>query len=148
MKPRPLFFTAVSVLILDQLTKLVILKSLSPGASIPVLKNIFHITLIYNKGAAFGLFKGQNIFFIVLGIAALLFILYYLPRLKGRKVAIFACALLLGGISGNLVDRLRFGSVVDFLDFRVWPVFNVADSAITIGAVLIIAQLLRSRFKL
>ncbi len=147
MKPLRLLLVAVSVLILDQLTKLFILKGLSLGTSIPVLKDIFHITLVYNKGAAFGLFKGQNTFFILLGIVALLFIFYYLPRLKGRKVAAFACALLLGGISGNLIDRLRFGSVVDFFDFRIWPVFNVADSAITIGAILIIAQLVRSKFK-
>ena len=99
---------------------------------------------MHNTGIAFGLFKGNVIFFIVSTILVIA-ILVFLLRLESKNYkVIIPLALILGGAIGNLIDRLRFGYVVDFLDFRVWPVFNVADSAITIGGIVLFFILLRS----
>lgn len=131
---------SVIVLFFDQLTKILALNKLPLGTSTPVIKNVFHLTLVKNSGSAFGLFRDSTTIFIIITIVAVTFILRYLFFKKGHldikvRIALF---LILAGALGNLMDRLRFGYVIDFLDFRVWPVFNIADSAITIGAILII----------
>ncbi|NQT06544.1 MAG: signal peptidase II [Candidatus Omnitrophica bacterium] len=145
--PR-LLTISLSVLFCDQIAKLFIQRVIPSGSSLAVIKNIFHLTLVYNKGAAFGIFKSQTFLFTVLGIACAIFAFLYLPRIKREPgITRYAFALILGGILGNLIDRLRFGYVIDFLDFRVWPVFNIADSAITIGALLICIQILKPRKK-
>jgi len=134
---------AAAIFALDQAAKFAVKGFISPGESVPVIKGIFHITLVMNKGAAFGIFKDQGALFVIVGIAVAAFIIYSLPRLLREGALIRAAtALMLGGAAGNLIDRLRFGYVVDFLDFRVWPVFNVADSAITVGTILICIRLL------
>ncbi|MBL7068495.1 MAG: signal peptidase II [Candidatus Omnitrophica bacterium] len=139
---------SISIFILDQLTKTSIKYLIAVGDSIPVIKDVFHITLVFNKGAAFGILKTQNSFFIIIAVVAAIFIVYSLPRLKKDEFFVnTAFSLLLGGIFGNLIDRLRFGYVIDFLDFRIWPVFNVADCAISIGAALVAIHLLRLKFK-
>ncbi len=128
---------------LDQLSKFIIQRSLEPDLSIPVIKDIFHLTLVFNTGAAFGIFKARNFIFITIAAFAIIFILSHLPRLRREGIMVkISIALILGGIIGNLIDRLRFGYVVDFLDFRVWPVFNLADSAITVGAVIMCVKLI------
>jgi signal peptidase II len=127
------------VAVLDRISKQIVFGSLSEGQSLKILPGIFHITAVFNKGAAFGLFKDQKIFFIALSMSAIASIIIYLWRRKADDMAVAtALGLVLGGAAGNLADRLRFGYVVDFLDFRVWPVFNLADSAITIGAVILV----------
>jgi signal peptidase II len=141
---------ALGVLFCDQASKYFLLGSLKQGASIPVIKNIFHLTLVFNTGAAFGIFNvGANNYsplLIAFGIAAMAFLMVLLPRvLKADLVIKIAYAFMLGGISGNLIDRIRFGYVVDFLDFRIWPVFNIADSAICIGVALLCMKMLKSR---
>ena len=131
-----------SVLFLDQLTKFLVLKNFSLNESVPIIKNIFHLTFITNTGSAFGLFKGINLVFI--GITGLVIgiIIRQLRALKEKeKKMIFALAMLLGGASGNLIDRLIHGRVIDFLDFRIWPVFNIADSAITVSVIFLIVLL-------
>jgi signal peptidase II len=136
------------ITVCDQATKFLIRQAIQPGVSRPVIAGIFHLTLIRNKGAAFGIFKAQTPFFIALGIIATLLIMYYLPRLGKKDLPVkIALALMMGGIVGNLIDRIRLGYVVDFLDFRVWPVFNVADSAITIGAAVLIANIIAKKGK-
>lgn len=130
----------VAVLGLDQLTKWWMLRRLAPGESVPVLPGVFHLTLVRNPGIAFGLFARQG--GVVLGVACLL-IAFLLITARRRPTAWqppipWAMGLILGGALGNLVDRVRVGAVVDFLDFRVWPVFNVADSCITVGAALVV----------
>lgn len=122
----------------DQLTKAMIMASMTPGQSLPLLPHILHITYVQNTGAAFGLFKGQQLVFIVFSLIVIGWTIRELltkPTMEG--ILRWACALLLGGASGNLIDRLRFGYVIDFIDLRVWPVFNVGDSAITIGVSLL-----------
>lgn len=127
---------ALLVVFLDQLTKLLVAGNMQLGGSIPLIKNVFHLTYIQNTGAAFGFLKGFNMFLIIFSIAVLAAIFYYYKKIaeKDRPVQVLA-ALVLGGIIGNLIDRIRFGYVIDFLDFRIWPAFNVADSCITIAVI-------------
>jgi signal peptidase II len=130
---------AAVVLGLDQATKWWMLQRLALGESVPLLPGVFHLTLVRNPGIAFGLFARHG--GLVLGLALLL-LAVLVVTVKSKPSAWpapvpWAMGLILGGALGNLVDRVRFGAVVDFLDFRVWPVFNLADSCITVGAVLI-----------
>jgi signal peptidase II len=129
----------ILVIFLDQCTKFLALKNLSLYQSIPVVKGIFHLTLIHNRGAAFGILKNQLSLFIATAILATALIYHAIRnnRDKNFSLYIFSLTLILAGGIGNLIDRIFLGYVVDFLDFRVWPVFNIADSAITIGAILL-----------
>ena len=135
---------ALFILALDQLSKFLILQNIQPGDSIEVVQNVFCLTLIHNTGAAFGIFKNQTILFTTISILSILVIITYAIRHKGRAYPIrqLALAFIFAGALGNLIDRLRFVYVVDFLDFKLWPVFNVADSAITIGVFLLIFGML------
>ena len=134
-----IFIIVVLILALDQLTKLLVTSSVVVHQSIPVVKNIFHITLVANRGAAFGILKDQATLFIFAAIFAVGLIYVNIRKSGPEKISLYkiSLVLILAGAMGNLIDRLRFGYVVDFLDFRIWPVFNVADSAITIGAILL-----------
>ena len=124
-------------LLLDQLSKVLILRKMSFGQSIPVIPSIFHITLIGNTGIAFGLFKGNSEFLVGVGLLVLVWIYQLLRKhqIHGRLASI-GLGLISGGAIGNLIDRLRYGYVIDFLDFRVWPVFNIADMCISVGTAL------------
>jgi len=100
------------------------------------------MTLVHNSGIAFGLFKDQGIVFIIIPIIAIILLVFNIYYYRNNDEAlprsyIVAFSLILGGAIGNLFDRIVYGYVIDFIDFRVWPVFNIADSAITIGAVII-----------
>lgn len=133
------FSIALLVVILDQLVKFLIKKNFQLNQSTPLIKNIFHLTYVTNTGSAFGLFKGLNVFFILFSIIVVIAIFYYLKRIvKNEKMLQFAIGLLLGGTIGNLIDRMVYGHVIDFIDFRIWPVFNVADSAVTISVLFMI----------
>jgi signal peptidase II len=103
--------------------------------SVPVIKNVLHLTLVKNTGAVFGMMHGQNVILIWVSLIVIGFILFYLEDLTESKAGLVMTALVIGGAVGNLVDRIRVGYVIDFIDFRVWPVFNVADSAIMIGVI-------------
>jgi len=97
-----------------------------------------HLTYVRNFGAAFGLFREQRLLFLLALIVMLVaFVWLREELLRLGNVAILASSLLIGGALGNALDRLRLGYVIDFLDFRIWPVFNIADSAIVVGAVLL-----------
>ncbi|MEW6661633.1 MAG: signal peptidase II [Bacillota bacterium] len=134
----PALLITAAVLFFDQLSKWIIQETMELGQSIPVITNIFHITYWRNPGAAFGIMAFRTNFFIIVGflvVAAIIIVLLRLP--PERKLLKVALALQLGGAVGNLIDRIRTGYVVDFFDFRVWPVFNIADSAIVIGVILL-----------
>jgi len=136
---------ALLIILIDQLTKLLVVNTMSQNESIPVINNIFHITYVHNFGAAFGLLAHRTGFFILVTVVVLLFILTFLRYLpKEQKLLRAALVLQLGGASGNLIDRVRVGYVIDFFDFRVWPVFNVADIAIVFGIGLLILDLARN----
>lgn len=140
--PGSVFLIAALALSADWLTKVVALKYLSLGQSLKVLPGIFHLTLVYNTGAAFGLLKNHGFFFTCLALFVIAFIIFYALRLKTKRTFLcLALGLILGGACGNLLDRIFRGYVVDFIDLRIWPVFNVADSCITAGIVLLAAKL-------
>ena len=108
------------------------------NSSIPVIKNIFHITPVLNRGAAFGILQGQTALLAYFGIIFILFFL--ISIIKGRKKDILflvSSGLILGGALSNLYDRIILGYVVDYLDIRIWPVFNLSDSCISIGVFLL-----------
>ncbi len=141
-------FIILPLLIIDQLTKFIILKNFHPGDSIPVIKNIFHISLVLNRGAAFGIFSEQasSVFIWSCAVCVIIIVLtfaFFKKVFYKRKSAQIFLSLILAGAIGNLIDRIRFGYVVDFLDFRIWPVFNIADSAITVGTILLIYSILK-----
>jgi signal peptidase II len=140
----------IFILGLDQLTKFLISKSLSLNQSILIIKGLFHLTLVHNRGAAFGLLKNQIILLILTSFFAVLLIYFNLKKSgTDKKLSIYklSLSLILAGALGNLIDRVCFGYVIDFLDFRVWPVFNIADSAISIGAILLGYSLLKQAKK-
>jgi len=141
-----IFIITLSILFTDQLTKLLATQNLLLNQSVPLIKGIFYLTLIRNRGAAFGILKNQAPLFIFISIFAVILIYLALRNNKHKKYSFYniSLALILSGALGNLIDRLRLGYVIDFLDFRIWPVFNVADSAITIGAILLAWSMLRS----
>jgi len=138
-----IFSTTLIIVILDQLTKFLIRKNFQLNESIPIIKNIFHLTYVTNTGSAFGLFKNLNWFFVLFSVVVIIAIFYYLRKNINdkEKYLQFAVGLLLGGTTGNLIDRIFFGHVIDFIDFRIWPVFNIADSAVTISVILLIILL-------
>ncbi len=114
--------------------------------SFVLVRGILHLTLVYNAGIAFGFFRGhQNLLLILISIS-LAFLFFGGRRVHSSKRPLdWALALILGGALGNWIDRIRFGAVIDFLDFRIWPVFNLADSAITIGVFFYVAALFKKK---
>lgn len=146
------YLIALAVLLLDQATKQIIIRSLRLGEGFPVISGYFDITFVLNPGAAFSFLatlseRVRNPFFIAISATAIVLIVIYHTRFAHQhRLASFALALVLGGAAGNLVDRLRYGVVVDFLDVHLhhlhWPVFNVADSAISVGVGLMLLEML------
>ena len=136
------------VVVLDQITKAIIVLKLPLYSSIIVIPGFFNITHIRNRGAAFGFLANQSstllgIFFILISVLALFFVFYiYINTPKTHPLPSTALALIFGGALGNLIDRIRFGEVVDFLDCYIgtlhWPAFNVADSTISVGIVIFV----------
>ncbi len=137
----------------DQTSKFIVSRYLDPHASIDVIPSFFQLSLVHNHGAAFGILSGveepvRSIALISLSVAAFAILIYlYMQRPAGDRLVACSIALISGGAIGNLTDRIRLGYVVDFLDVYVrsyhWPTFNVADSCITIGMLLIMASMWR-----
>ena len=138
---------ALLVIIFDQLTKYYVVSNFYLGESVPVIENIFHWTYILNPGAAFGMFEGSRWFFVVIAIGVLVGIWYMKDEINECGWMMQYCAALFGGGAiGNLIDRARSGLVIDFFDFRIWPVFNVADIAICVGVAMILWKVLQMEF--
>ncbi|WP_054694767.1 signal peptidase II [Syntrophomonas palmitatica] len=130
-----------TVLVLDQFSKYWLSSHLPQGSSRPLLDGFLYLTLVHNRGAAFGLFWGwDKIFLFCAAIVILGIIIYQMKYHPADRLAIYM-GLLAGGAWGNLIDRLRLGYVVDFLDLRWWPVFNIADVAIVCGGILLVLHL-------
>ena len=146
------FVTAAVIILLDQITKHYIDSYMSVGDSFTVIQGLFNITHVRNPGAAFGIFSKspeifRTVFLIAVTSAAMVLILYYIRTNRERGGLLnLAMSLIFGGAIGNLVDRIRFGEVIDFLDFYIgsnhWPAYNVADSAISTGAVLLLLAMI------
>ncbi len=137
-----IFVIVASVIFLDQLTKFLATKLLQINTPFLLIKNFLYITLVHNRGAAFGMLKNQLFLFVLLSLLTIFFIFYHLKSKKNPIILKISLSLILAGTVGNLIDRLRFGFVIDFIDLRFWPVFNLADSALTIGALLLSWELL------
>jgi signal peptidase II len=141
---------AAIIVLLDQITKITITQILSYGQSVPVT-SFFNIVLVYNKGAAFSFLSSQGgwqrYLFTGIAVVAVILITYLIKKHAGQRLFCWGLALILGGAVGNLIDRIIYGHVIDFLDFYVknwhWPAFNVADIAICLGAGLYILDELR-----
>ncbi len=143
MDPRVLLASTAAVSVAaDQTTKAIALAALEDGRSSPVIDGVLHWTLQRNPGAAFGIFQRAPVLFTVLAIGIVVFILAIAPRVKDNLNGV-ALGLVLGGALGNLTDRLFRppgpfrGRVIDFIDFRIWPTFNLADAAVVVGAGLL-----------
>jgi signal peptidase II len=141
-----LVLPAALVVALDQISKQLVWRN---GQNYDIIDGYFHITLLKNAGAAFGVFQGGRLFFVIASVVAVAVIAYVgfrLPR-EDRYRRIWL-GLILGGAIGNLIDRVLHGEVIDFLQIGIsghyWPVFNVADMAVTIGAVLLVLTAMRS----
>ncbi len=143
-----LFVLPLAVVILDQFSKYIVVENMSLGESIPIIEEVFHLTYILNPGAAFGMFAHNRLFFIAIAIVVIGIIIWARREILASPWEVKAgCGLFLGGAIGNLIDRARQGLVIDFFDFRIWPVFNIADIAICIGVGLIIWNLLKTELK-
>lgn len=144
-----LFVLPLAVVILDQFSKYIVVENMALGESIPIIEEVFHLTYILNPGAAFGMFAHNRLFFIAIAVIVIGIIIWARREILASPWEVKAgCGLFLGGAIGNLIDRARQGLVIDFFDFRIWPVFNIADIAICIGVGLIIWNLLKTELKL
>lgn len=146
---------AAVIIALDQITKSAVMARFSLHETLTVIPGLFNLVYVMNPGAAFGFLADASptfryVFFVGVTIAAAGLIVYYLVKSNPRnRLLAGSLTLIFGGAVGNLIDRIRFGAVVDFLDVYLgashWPAFNVADSAITVGAILMIWEMLRNR---
>ncbi|GBD20764.1 Lipoprotein signal peptidase [bacterium HR28] len=135
---------AAVVLLVDQISKALVLAYLAPGgpvSEVVLIPRILRLFYVENTGAAFGLFQGKNPLLALLALAVVVVLAVWFRALVASWPGAVALGLQLGGALGNLVDRFRHGFVVDFIDFSFWPTFNVADSAITIGVLLLVGLL-------
>ena len=138
----PLFLiVAFLIPLLDQLTKWLIVARLSLHESIPVVDGLLWFTRIHNSGIAFGLFPGLPRLFTVVTVFSMLVVLYFYLTVQPRtRLLALGCALILGGAVGNLIDRIQYGYVVDFINFGFWPAFNIADSSVSVGVALLLVN--------
>ncbi len=123
---------------LDQLIKHWVRQSLPLNSSLPVIKPFLYWTHVRNEGAAFGFFQGMNWMLVIFAIIVICGALAYILAHRPQATIVAALAMVSGGATGNLIDRLLFGGVIDYIDFNFWPVFNLADIAIVAGSLLII----------
>lgn len=144
---KKIFSFATIVLALDQITKIIVSSYLKLNSSVKVIKNFFYITLCHNYGAAWGIFSDSKLLIIMGTLVAIVLIYHFIYCFKKNMRNDLAFGLLFGGLAGNLIDRIAFGYVRDFLDFIIfkydYPVFNVADMAIVLGVILLIYAIIK-----
>lgn len=132
------YFYFLATALIDQISKMLIMRNMTEWQTIPVIDGIFHITYILNPGAAFGLLPNRTNLFVAASILVVAGIFFFHKKWGIRGRVVISLGLVAGGAFGNLIDRLRFGGVVDFIDIWLWPVFNLADTAIVIGSGLLV----------
>ena len=139
------YFIAIIWLVLDQASKYYVMNHFALGESLPVIQNVFHLTYIINRGAAFGLLTNQRWFFLAVAFVLIIVYGFYRKRVNNGPLSLrVGTALLIAGAIGNGIDRYVLHGVVDFFDFRIWPIFNIADIGICVGVVCVIYYLLTS----
>lgn len=146
MFQKSLIITLVCVLV-DQIIKLIISGTMGLGGSISIIPDFFSVSYVENDGAAWSIFSGNRIFLILISVFALILIYSYFFKIKNIKTVEFiSYSVLIGGIIGNLWDRLKYGKVIDYLDFKIFgynfPVFNFADICIVISVILLLIDAL------
>ncbi|MBO4538413.1 MAG: signal peptidase II [Erysipelotrichaceae bacterium] len=148
MKTRDYLFIILLVVI-DQLSKLYVTAKMTLHQSIEVIRNFFYITYTRNSGAAWSLLQGQKLFFIITAAVAVVVIVIYISRSRCSFWEKLGLLLIAGGAIGNVIDRIRLSEVIDFLDFYIFgydfPIFNIADSCITVGGIIVAATILLDR---
>ena len=132
------WLTIIVVFIVDQFSKYLLQLNMSLYESIPIIPSVFYLTYIENPGAAFGIMAHYTSFFIITTFLVIGITLYFYRKIVKSTFMQLEIGMIIGGSLGNLLDRIRIGAVVDFLDFRIWPVFNFADTAIVVGVGLLI----------
>lgn len=139
-----MFIIAILVIAADFYTKYLVYTRMALHETIELPVKFIQLTYVQNFGGAFGIFQHQKLFFIAAAFVAVTCVLYFFEDIKELgKLSFLSASLIFGGAIGNLIDRIRFGYVVDFLDLRWWPVFNVADIALTIGVALLFIEVIR-----
>ena len=133
------YYWIAGIILLDQIVKLIVRSSMYIGQSIPVIKDIFHITYVQNRGAAFNMLDGKSLVLILVPAIAIAIGVWYMEKhLEDHWTLLVSLVLVIAGGIGNLIDRCFMGFVTDMFDFRIWPVFNIADIAVCVGAGLLI----------
>lgn len=133
------------LVLLDQGTKFLVVSHMSEGQSIPLITPMLYLTYVRNPGAAFGFFANQRVLFLGVGILALGLVGYYRHTIKKQNILFkLGVTMATAGAVGNLIDRFRIGMVIDFVDIRIWPIFNVADMIIAAGVALLFWEVLTS----
>lgn len=139
-----MFIIAILVIAADFYTKYLVYTRMALHETIELPVKFIQLTYVQNFGGAFGIFQHQKLFFIAAAFVSVTCVLYFFEDIKELgKLSFLSASLIFGGAIGNLIDRIRFGYVVDFLDLRWWPVFNVADIALTIGVALLFIEVIR-----
>ena len=144
MKKKVYIFSLI-FFIIDLISKILVINTIKK--EIVLIPNFLSFNKVSNEGAAFSILNGGRIFFILLGVTVIIYIVKYMLKSINNKVEILSYSLILGGIIGNLFDRIVYGKVVDFISFKIFgyyfPIFNIADSMIVIGAILLIINLIK-----
>lgn len=135
---------ALAVFVADQAVKRVVEGSMDLGESIPVISGVLHITYIENSGGAFGLLQDSQALLLVGSVVAVGVVLFMLISQPPSPAMAAGCGLVLGGAAGNMLDRVVSGSVTDYVDLRVWPIFNIADVGIVLGVAALLLAALRA----
>lgn len=136
-----IFLITLAVIAVDRITKFYIEEFLEIGESISVIDGLLSITRINNVGAAFGMLQGFNFLFIIAAIAVMGLFVYFYSDIVKKNYLMISSSLILGGTVGNMMDRLYFGYVIDYIDFSFWPAFNISDMALTVGVVMLLVYL-------
>ena len=143
---KKVYILSIIFLLIDIFTKQLVKNTLNLYDSIPIIPNFFSITYVINDGAAFSILKGELWLFIILGFVLLFFIFYYLQKEKLNIYKTFYYSLLIAGVLGNLLDRMLYKGVIDFLDFYIlgydFPIFNIADIGIVVGIIFLLISMI------
>ncbi|ASN05836.1 signal peptidase II [Virgibacillus necropolis] len=137
------YIIAVILVVIDQITKWIVVKNMELYEQITIVENFFYFTSHRNKGAAWGILQGQMVFFYIVTTIVVIGVIYYMQKYaRNDKLLAISLSFVLGGAIGNFIDRIFRGEVVDFMDFIIFgydfPIFNVADSALVVGVILVL----------
>ena len=137
---KKFWLTTLSVLVIDQLSKYAIRSSIPLRSSVPLFP-FLDFTHISNTGVSFGLFQGFSEMWTLIALLIVGYIFYNYKELATTPISTYAIGAIIGGALGNILDRVLFGAVTDFIDFKIWPAFNIADTAISLGALVLVYEL-------